>query len=604
VSATRIEDHGVIGDLRTLALVALDGTIDFFCAPRFDSPSVFASLLDAERGGFFRVAPLLSGARHRQRYLPDTNVLITRFAGPDGLAELSDFMPPDSAGPHRHDVWRRVKAISGDLRYRMECRPRFGYGTAPHRAERVDGGVVFVPEKDELGALRLRATVPLELHGGDAFAEFGLAPGQTAHFVLEAADTGASELSRDRAVEVFKSTANFWRSWLRQCTYTGRWREIVNRSALALKLLTFHPEGSMIAAGTFGLPGGPPGERNWDYRYTWIRDAAFAVGTLMRLGFWGEAEAFFHWVAARCTRDDGERAPLQPLYRVDGSFDLREITLDHFAGYEGSRPVRVGNAAADQLQLDLYGELLQALDFADRSHTPVHFDLWTELRAIVDWIGAHWSQPDDGIWETRAGRLHFLHSRVMCWAALDRGLQIATRRSFPAPHDAWRSARDAIYAEVMERFFDPAGGFFRQQRDGDTIDASALLLPLVGFVSPTDPRWLSTLDAIERQLVRDSFVYRYDLARFTDGLRGVEGSFTACTFWYVECLARGGDLRQARLVFEKAIGLANHVGLFSEQFGPSGEHRGNFPQALSHLALVSAALDLDERLEASGELDV
>jgi GH15 family glucan-1,4-alpha-glucosidase len=604
MSAMRIEDHGVIGDLHTLALVALDGTIDFFCTPRFDSPSVFASLLDAERGGLFRIAPVLSQPRHHQRYLPDSNVLLTRFASGEGLAELSDFMTPGPEAVRRHQVFRRIKAISGELRYRMECRPRFGYGTCSHRVEVQDRGVVFVPEKKELAALRLRASIPLSMHGGDAVAEFALAPGESAYFALEAAEPACGDLSREEVTDAFKRTVNYWRHWIGQCTYVGRWREVVNRSALVLKLLTSQTEGSMIAAGTFGLPGGPSGERNWDYRYTWIRDTAFAMAALMRLGFWDEAEAFFHWIDARCNALDGSSAPLQPLYRVDGSRELSELSLDHFAGYEGSRPVRVGNAAVDQLQLDLYGELLQALDFGDRFHTPIHHDLWTELRAIVSWVGEHWNQPDDGIWETRAGRLHFLHSRALCWVALDRGLQIAVRRSFPAPLERWRAARDAIYEEVMGPFFDPAEGCFRQHRDGDAIDASALLLPLVGFVSPTDPRWLSTLRAIERHLVRDSFVYRYDLSQFADGLRGVEGTFTVCTFWYVECLARSGDLRQARLVFEKALGQANHLGLFAEQFGPSGEQRGNFPQALSHLALVSAALDLNERLDRSPEPDM
>jgi GH15 family glucan-1,4-alpha-glucosidase len=600
----RIEEHGVIGDLHTLALVAVDGTIDFFCSPRFDSPSVFASLLDPRRGGYFRIAPALENPRRQQRYLPDTNILLTRFASEEGLAELSDLMPPEPEPPFHHDVWRRVKTISGELRYRMECRPRFDYGRSPHRVERDADSIVFVPERKGIEALRLRASVPLELEDGDAVADFRLGPDRCAWFLLESAEAGGAPVSRERASEAFKRTANFWRAWLSQCTYRGRWREMVHRSALALKLLTWQPQGSMIAAGTFGLPGGPAGERNWDYRYTWIRDSAFAMSSLMQLGFWAEARAFFRWIEARCFSLDGAQAPLQPLYRIDGNTDLHEVALEHLAGYEGSRPVRVGNAAADQLQLDIFGELLQALDFADRYESPIHYELWTKLRSILGWLAKNWQQPDDGIWETRAGRLNFLHSRVLCWVAFDRGLRIARRRSFPAPLGAWRETRDSIYAEVMDAFFDSEQGVFRQYLGGETVDASAFLLPLVRFVSPTDPRWLSMLRAIESRLMRDSFVYRYDPARFEDGLRGVEGTFTACTFWYVECLARSGDLRRARLVFEKALGLANHVGLFSEQFGPSGEHRGNFPQALSHLALVSAAIDLDARLEGSGEADI
>jgi GH15 family glucan-1,4-alpha-glucosidase len=463
---------------------------------------------------------------------------------------------------------------------------------------------VFVSQKEECGALRLRATVPLEIRDGDAVASVELSAGETASFVLESARTGSHALTVRESSQAFKATANYWREWIGRSAYTGRWRETVNRSALALKLLTSHPHGSMVAAGTFGLPGGPPGERNWDYRYTWIRDTSFAVAALMQLGFWDEASAFFHWIEGRCFSFEGDRSPLQPLYRVDGSRDLDERTLDNFRGYEGSRPVRVGNGAANQLQLDLYGELLQALDYADHFGTAIHHDAWRMVSAILDWLVEHWRQPDAGIWETRAGQFEFLHSRVMCWVAFDRGIRIAWRRSLPAPLDAWLRARDAIYHEVMEDFYDPKAGVFLQQRSGDGVDGSSLLLPLVGFVSPTDPRWLASLREIERRLVHDSFVYRYDLSRFRDGLRGLEGTFTACTFWYVECLARAGDLRQARLVFEKALGLANHVGLFGEQFSVSGEQRGNFPQALTHLSLLSAALDLNERLERSREPDI
>jgi GH15 family glucan-1,4-alpha-glucosidase len=601
-----IEEHGVIGDLHTAALVTTDGAIDFLCFPRFDSPSVFASLLDRERGGCFRIAPVLPEVRHQQSYLPDTGVLLTRFLERDGLAELSDFMPIETADADHHDVVRRVKSIRGTLRYRMECRPRFDYARCGHRVERVDGALVFVPDRRELGAIRLRASVPLELANGDAVADFELGGDDRAWFSLERADDTPESSLRTSAhvAEAFKATVNDWRRWAGRCRYTGRWRDTVLRSALTLRMLISRPHGSMVAAVTFGLPEAERGERNWDYRFTWIRDASFAVAALLRLGYHEEAHDFFRWIEDRCTQPVGERSPLQPLYRVDGGTELRETSLDHLAGYRGARPVRIGNAAADQLQLDLYGELLQALDLADAHGALVHHDLWAKVAPIVDWVARNWRQPDDGIWETRAGRREFVHSRVLCWVAIDRAMRIAQRRSLPAPLDTWRDARDGIYASVMEQFWNPRLGAFTQHRGGETLDGSTLLLPLVGFVSPTDPRWLSTLRALRERLVADSLVHRYVPGRFDDGLPGVEGTFTACTFWYVEALARAGDLRQARLVFEKTLAYANHLGLFAEQLAVTGEQRGNFPQALTHLALINTATDLDARLSLGREEDL
>lgn len=602
-----IEDYGVIGDLHTVALVGHDGAIDFLCFPNFDSPSVFARLLDAERGGHFTISPLLDHARHRQLYLPDTNVLLSRFLSEDGVAELSDFMPVEETG-WAHNLVRRVKTVRGRLRYRMVCHPRFDYGRASHRIHRngdePERTVVFESQGAGGMALILRASVPLTVRDdGAVIAEFELGCDEKASFVLELAGEEPSPCADERYVaDAFKSTVNYWRGWIGQSTYRGRWREMVDRSALVLKLLTSQRYGSMVAAPTFGLPEGVGGVRNWDYRYTWIRDASFTVYALSRLGLYREAGAFGRWVDGYCTDVDGADAgALQVMYGIDGRRELPEEVLDHFEGYRGSRPVRIGNAAYQQLQLDIYGELLDSLSLYDAFGRPVSHDQWESLARHVDWVARNWEREDEGIWEPRGGRKHFLYSRVMCWVAIDRGLRLAARRSLPAPVERWRAARDAIYRDVFDNFWDPKRRAFARSKGGCAQDASTLLLPLVGFISPTDPRWLSTLRAIEEELVEDSLVYRYRTgSQSGDGLTGHEGTFSICSFWYVECLSRSGDLNKARFFFEKMLGYASHLGLYSEELGAYGEHLGNFPQAFTHLALISAAYDLNRRLDEAG----
>jgi GH15 family glucan-1,4-alpha-glucosidase len=399
--------------------------------------------------------------------------------------------------------------------------------------------------------------------------------------------------------ESFKSTLNFWRDWIGRCKYQGRWREIVNRSALTLKMLVSKPHGSLVAAPTFGLPEVIGGERNWDYRYTWIRDASFTIYALMRLGYTDEAGAFNQWIEDRC-RNLNADGSLQIMYGIDGRQDLTEESLQHFSGYRDSRPVRVGNAAYKQLQLDIQGELLDSVYLYNRWGQPISHELWQDLQRMVDWVERNWRRPDEGIWEVRGGQHDFLYSRVMCWVALDRGIRIAQDRSFPAPLAKWITARDAIYEEVHSSFWNAERGAFVQHLGATTVDASSLLMPLVRFISPVDPRWLSTLKVIGEELVDDSLVHRYRLGNAApDGLAGQEGTFSMCTFWYAECLARGGDPLQARFVFEKMLGYANHVGLFAEQLGPSGEHLGNFPQAFTHLGLISAAYAVDHALGKS-----
>jgi len=593
-----IGSYGIIGDLNTVALVAMDGAIDFMCFPEFDSPTIFAALLDPSKGGSFTLAPLLQGGEQKQIYLPDSNILLTRFLSEEGMLEVSDFMPVASRGVSS-SVVRRAKSIRGHFQCRMVCNPRFDYGRAGHTLEKRKQEVLFHSKGSDKTSLRLRGEVPLRVENGAATADFSLATGQCASFVLEDANRHRETLS-DLAAYVsaaFKQTLNFWQQWIRRSSYRGRWREMVARSALTLKMLTSARHGSLVAAPTFGLPEEIGGERNWDYRYTWVRDASFTLYALMRLGYTGEAAAFMRWIEARCT-ELKPGAPLQVMYGIDGRHDLTESTLCHFEGYQKSRPVRIGNGAYNQLQLDIYGELMDSVYIYNKSGALISYDFWLNLAQLIDWVCEHWREPDAGVWEVRGGARPFLYSRVMCWVAIDRGMRLAENRSFPAPFEKWRSARDEIYREIYDEFWSARLKSFVQYRGAKALDAAALLLPLVKFIGPTDPRWLSTLKAIQARLAEDSLVYRYNILEGADtGFHGREGTFTASSFWYAECLARAGDVKLARLVFEKTLGYANHLGLYSEEIGHNGELLGNFPQAFTHLGLISAAYYLDHQLD-------
>ncbi len=591
-----IAEHGVIGDLHTVALVGTDGTIDWYCTPSFDSPSVFGAILDKTKGGYFRIAPVREDVSTKQLYLPDTNVLITRFLTPDGVAEVEDFMPISKGEErHRHRIVRRVVCVRGEIEMRLECEPRFDYGRASHDVEEHEHGIVFHSKNLSLA---LEGPARLEPTGTGARGEFTLRAGQSASFVLEQCHDGEPRLhSEDHTRGLYEQTATFWRIWLTHSRYTGRWREMVHRSALTLKLLTYEPTGALVAAPTTSLPEQLGGERNWDYRYTWIRDAAFSLYALLRLGFTDEAQAFMGWLTERF-RDGRERAtgPLQIMYGIDGRANLKEEVLDHLEGYRGSYPVRVGNGAADQLQLDIYGELMDSVYLYNKYGKPVYSDAWTDLCHIVEWVCDNWDQPDEGIWEVRGGQQNFVYSRLMSWVAVERAMRIARQRGLPANLVRWGAARDAIYYQIMEKGWNEDRKAFVQHYGTDFLDASVLLMPLVKFVAPTDPRWLSTLDAISEELVSDSLVYRYNAGASPDGLRGDEGTFSICSFWYVEALARAGRLEEARLAFEKMLTYANHLGLYSEEIGPTGEQLGNFPQAFTHLSLISAAVNLDLQL--------
>jgi GH15 family glucan-1,4-alpha-glucosidase len=598
-----IADHGLIGDLHSAALVATDGCVDWFCAPRFDSPSIFGALLDQENGGHFRVRPTAGVFTTRQLYVPDTAVLITRFLSENGVGELVDFMPVTGA-PHR--LVRLVRCIRGAMTFALDVAPRFDYGREPCETKVTEDGVVFRGPRTVMTACLVRepddervADIRVDADG-DVHAELRLTAGQMRGVVLEVGATGPMRQVRvAEAWRLHDETVGFWTSWLRQSTYTGRWRETLHRSAITLKLMTYAPTGGLVAAPTAALPEQIGGDRNWDYRYTWVRDASFSVYSLLGLGFTDEAAALGRWLRERVEEqeDKNSAGPLNIMYRVDGTSDLVEETLGHWKGYRGSGPVRIGNGAAGQLQLDIYGEAMDSIYVADGHGLATGYDGWRRICDLLTWVTENWDQPEEGIWETRGGRRDFTYGRLMCWVALDRGIRLATRHGRPAPIDDWRRERDAIYHQVMTRGWSAERQAFRQHYTTDVLDSALLRMPTVGFITPTDPRWRSTLRAMDAELVTDSLVYRYDPAASPDGLRGTEGTFSLCTFAYVNALAAAGRLDQARMMFEKMLTYGNHLGLYSEEIGLTGEQLGNFPQAFTHLALIDAAISLDRRLD-------
>jgi GH15 family glucan-1,4-alpha-glucosidase len=603
-----IENHGLIGNLRTAALVGMDGSIDWLCLPRFDSPSVFAAILDNQNGGRFRIAPPGDGFSRKQHYWPNTNILITRFLHPDGIGEVVDYMPVANAETSPADqLVRRVRVVHGRMPFRLECHPAFDYARRDHQTSIASPGARF--DGPNL-SLALAASTPLARDGNGVTSDFVLNEGQTATFVLREVAKGreSEDCPHPREAEDrFRETVRYWQQWLSRCTYKGRWREVVQRSALVLKLLTYEPTGAIVAAPTTSLPEHIGGVRNWDYRYTWLRDAAFTLYALMRIGFTDEAAHFMDWLAARWREDKSQSdGPLQLMYGIDGRAQLPEFELPHLEGYRGSRPVRVGNAAHRQLQLDIYGELMDSAYLFNKYGTPLGYDAWKDLSRLVNWVADNWSRADEGIWEVRGGRRHFVFSRLMCWVALDRGLRLADKRSFPADRARWLRVRDEIYEEIMQKGWDDKRRAFVQAYGSPALDASNLLMPLVFFTAPNDPRMLATIDAVRQPLFEGGLsagglVYRYDPRETPDGLAGDEGTFNMCSFWLVEALTRAGRtdprrLEEARLLFEEMLGYANHLGLYAEQTGPRGEALGNFPQAFTHLALISAAFNLDRTL--------
>jgi GH15 family glucan-1,4-alpha-glucosidase len=588
-----IEDHGIVGDLRTVALIGSDGTVDWYCPSRFDAPSLFGALLDARKGGYFSLCSRSSSAKPRQLYLPDTNILLTRFQGKEAVGEVIDFMVPETrhSGKARDLLVRQATAVRGRATFELACHPAFDYGRAGHEVQIIQGlGAVFT---SALGHAVLRTSVNLKAEDNGVAATFTLEEGETADFHLEW-NGEIHPIADGEAHELFTRTQDFWQDWLAQSRYTGRWREMVHRSALALKLLVYHPTGALVAAPTTSLPEEPGGTRNWDYRYAWLRDASFTVYSLMRLGFLEEAASFMDWLQKRCETATTER-DVMIMYTVDGSEHIPEITLDHLDGYRGARPVRIGNGAVSQRQIDVYGEIMDSV-YLFNKEVPISYDLWTGLTKRLDWLSRHWMEPDEGIWEIRGPRQRFTYSALMTWVAYERAGRLARDRGLPAPVERWRKLAAQAHRFVQEECWDPDLKTYVMYPGSQLLDASLLVMPMVMFAGPTDPRFLATLDRISGELVADSLVNRYALTGI-DGIPEGEGTFSLCSFWYVEALTRAGRLRESRMVFEKMLTYANHVGLYAEQVGSSGEALGNFPQAFTHLALISAAVNLDRALD-------
>ncbi len=587
-----IEEHGIVGDLRTVALVGTDGTVDWYCPARFDAPSLFGALLDARKGGYFSLWCRGSG-RPKQLYLPDTNILMTRFQGAEAVGEVIDFMvPATSASSRVRDLLvRQARAVRGRATFELACHPAFDYGRTPHTVRLVTGvGAVF---ESPAGRCVLRTDVALKIEESGVAATFTLEEGESVDIELEW-NGEVRPLAEGETAELFARTSDFWQNWVSQSRYRGRWREMVQRSALVLKLLVYHPTGAMVAAPTTSLPEQLGGGRNWDYRYSWLRDAAFTIYALMRLGFLEEAASFMDWVQRRCEAATKER-DVMIMYAVDGSEHIPETILSHLDGYQGSRPVRIGNNAVGQRQIDVYGELMDSVYLFNRE-VPISYDLWTGLCQRLDWLAAHWKEPDEGIWEIRGPRQRFTYSALMTWVAYDRAGRLARDRGLPAPIERWRKLAASAHRFVQESCWDPELQSYVMYPGSKLLDASVLVMPLVKFAGPTDPRFLSTLDQITAELNSDSLVYRY-ASTGHDGIAEGEGTFNLCSFWYVEALTRAGRVREARMIFEKMLTYANHLGLYAEQIGASGEALGNFPQAFTHLALISAAVNLDRALD-------
>ncbi len=603
-----IENYAIIGNMRSAALVGLNGSIDWFCFPHFDSPSLFASILDDGKGGHFKISPINPDSKTKQYYWPDTNVLITRFYNAEGIVEITDYMPvgKDIVTEFDYRIFRRITGIHGRMKMKVECYPAFNYALDTHQTHLSELGASFHTPNLSMG---LASTIPLQKNERGAFSEFEISEeDESAVFVLHKLekDKGCTICySPSQAESRFRDTIDYWRNWLSKSQYKGRWREMVHRSALILKLLTFEPTGAIVAALTCSLPEEIGGIRNWDYRYTWIRDAAFTIYAFLRIGFTEEATQFIKWVVERSAEEDS--GYLQIMYGIDGRHKLTETTLDHLDGYMGSSPVRIGNGAYDQLQLDIYGELIDSVYLYDKHVRPISFSDWTHIHKHAIWISKNWNSKDDGIWEVRGGQQHFVYSKVMAWVALDRAIRLANKRSFPADLIELQRVRDKIFLEVIEKGWNKEKQFFDQYYGSNTLDASNLMMPLVFFMSPNDPMMGKTIQAIMKPphkggLLSNSLVYRYNANKMEDGLSGDEGTFNICTFWLVEALTRAGKvdpekLEKARLIFEQMLGYANHVGMYSEQIGLSGEALGNTPQAFTHLALISSAYNLDKALD-------
>jgi GH15 family glucan-1,4-alpha-glucosidase len=581
---SRIEDYALIGDCRSAALVARDGSIDWLCFPRFDSGACFAALLGTPENGRWRIAPRAGVTRTTRRYREGTLVLETEFETPGGTVVLVDCM---CVNANRAAVIRLVTGLGGRVAMRTELAIRFDYGWLVPWVRRRGHGIVAVGGPD---VLCLQSEV--ELHGENlqTVGEFDVSEGETRAFVLTWHPSHEEDPGPLDAIEAVAGTEAWWREWSGQCSYRGEWREPVLRSLLTLKALTYSPTGGMVAAATTSLPELLGGVRNWDYRFCWIRDATFTLYALLQNGYREEARAWREWLLRAVA---GKASQLHIMYGVAGERRLPELTLDWLPGYEGSRPVRTGNAAHEQFQLDVFGEVADTLHHARRLDLQATEDGWRVERELLHVLESRWEEADEGIWEVRGPRRPFTHSKMMAWVAFDRAVRDAERFALPGPVERWRALRTAVHDEVCAKGYDAERGTFVQYYGGRELDASLLIMPQVGFLPAGDPRVKGTVAAVERELVQDGFVHRYTTAEDVDGLPHGEGTFLLCTFWLADAYALQGRLEEARAVFERLVALRNDVGLLSEEYDPLARRLlGNFPQAFSHVGLVNTARNL------------
>ena len=607
-----IEDYAFLGDTHSSALVSRDGSIDWLCLPRFDSSACFAAILDEQRGGHWRIAPATGDFTSERAYRFESMVLETTFTTTEGSIKLTDCLPieqgestTDPRLAHTHDVVVRiVEGLAGTVPVTMDFVPRFDYGgiTPWIRLHGRDSDGAEVEAVGGPDALDLQATVPLEAAGGVVSSAFELRPGERVMFMARSHPSHLDPPDLDVHADcdwLVDRTDRFWHEWAARCTYDGKWRPEVIRSLLVLKALTYSPTGGIVAAPTTSLPEDIGGVRNWDYRYCWLRDATFTLEVLLDHGFTSEASEWRDWLLRAVAGDPEE---LQIMYGVRGERRLTEVELPWLRGYENSAPVRIGNAAVEQFQLDVYGEIMDALHSAARAGNAPVPESWELQREIVEFVCDHWNDPDEGIWEVRSGRRHFVHSKVMAWVAVDRGISMIENFERTGPVDHWKAVRSEIREEIFERGFDRKLSYFTRAYDDSSLDASLLIMPLVGFIEATDPRMVGTIDAIRRDLVVDGFVHRYLATEEADGLPGDEGSFLMCSFWLVDCLELTGRHDEAEELFVRLLSLRNDVGLLAEQYDATRERLvGNFPQAFSHVALATSALAL-ERSGASPAL--
>ena len=576
-----IEQYALIGDLHTAALVGLDGSIDWLCFPQFDSPACFAALLGQPEHGRWRIAPVEEIIAVRRRYRTNTLILETEFDTARGSVRITDFMP---LSDHRWDAVRVVEGLRGAVPMRLELTVRFDYGSVVPWVRKVDGVLLITAGPD---TLELSGSVPVQGEGMKTVAAFTVDAGQRESFSLNYRPSHLDTVPAADGAEELERTEALWKRWSGRCKLKGRWDEAVMRSLITLKALIYRPTGGIIAAPTTSLPEMPGGVRNWDYRYCWLRDATFTLNALLIAGYVREATAWREWLLRAVA---GSPSALQILYGITGIRRLDEYEIDWLPGYQGAAPVRIGNAASRQFQLDVFGEVMDTLHLARLSGLDPEPAAWDLQVALLEFLESRWALPDDGIWEVRGPRQHFTHSKIMAWVAFDRVIKDAERDDLEAPLERWRRLRDQIHSEICERGFDARRNAFVQSYESSHLDASLLLIPQVGFLPPDDPRVLGTIAAIEQELIIDGLVLRYSTETNVDALPAGEGAFLPCSFWLADCYALTGRRAQAEALFERLLSLRNDVGLLAEEYDPrTGHMLGNFPQALTHMALVNTA---------------